>query len=116
MSAHDLMPNSLYVKVPAVYSTEREGDPTVYAKLFTPDSNWTWYVTEASWVNSDGEPVDGAQYDCLMFGLVCGFETELGYFSLREMEQARGPLGLKIERDLSWEPRPLSMVRSGHAA
>ena len=31
---------------------------------------------------------------------VDGFEKELGYFSLRELESARGPLGLPIERDL----------------
>ncbi len=62
----------------------------VAVKFFTPDSNWTWYATEY-------DPADGR-----FFGLVCGHEAELGYFCRAELEAARGPLGLKIERDLHW--------------
>ncbi|MCL6481523.1 MAG: DUF2958 domain-containing protein [Firmicutes bacterium] len=40
-------------------------------------------------------------------------ESELGYFSLDELESIRGPLGLKVERDLYWKPVPLSKVKSG---
>jgi hypothetical protein len=40
--------------------------------------------------------------------LVDGFERELGYFSLDELEQLRGPLGLPVERDLYWKPTLLS--------
>ncbi len=56
------------------------------------------------------------QYDPaerLCFGLVCGQVEELGYFSLGELRAVRGPLGLRIERDLWWRPAPLSQVRSG---
>jgi hypothetical protein len=35
----------------------------------------------------------------MFFGLVVGLETELGYFTLNELESVRGPMGLKIERD-----------------
>ena len=49
--------------------------------------------------------------DYLFFGLVDGHEAELGYFSLLELENARGPLGLRIERDLWWKPTRLSAVR-----
>ena len=63
-------------------------------KYFTPDSSWTWYASEF-----DGED--------LFFGLVDGFETELGYFSLSELKQARGSLGLPIERDLYYQPKTL---------
>ena len=38
------------------------------------------------------------------FGLAIGLEIELGYWSLAELEQVRGPLGLPIERDLYFEP------------
>jgi hypothetical protein len=31
--------------------------------------------------------------------LVDGFEKELGYFMLSELEMVTGPMGLKIERD-----------------
>jgi hypothetical protein len=76
----------------------------VIAKFFTPDSNWTWYATEY-------HPEDRT-----FFGLTDGFEAELGYFSLDEMEEARGPLGLKIERDLYWKEKPLAEVESSVAA
>lgn len=84
-------------QIPALYSQEHNEDPTVYVKFFTPWSNWTWYATEF-----DGEDI--------FFGYVQGFEEEFGYFSLSELESARGPGGLLIERDLYFRPRPLSQV------
>ena len=36
------------------------------------------------------------------FGLVCGFETELGYVDILELLEAR------VEFDLRWTPRPLA--------
>jgi len=62
-----------------------------YAKFFTPDSNWTWYATEFDDIDT-------------FFGLVDGFEKELGYFLLSELESIRGPFGLKVERDLYFNP------------
>ena len=67
-------------------------------KFFTPDSNWTWYASE----------FDG---DDIFFGLVIGFVAEFGLFSLSELEEARGPLGLPIERDKHFEPKPLRELR-----
>jgi hypothetical protein len=72
----------------------------VIVKFFTPDSNWTWYAVSASQNEDSGE--------VHLFGLVDGFEKELGYFCLSELESVRGPLGLPIERDLHWKPVPLS--------
>ena len=46
----------------------------------------------------------------MFFGLVDGFEKELGYFSLAELEAVRGPLGLPIERDLYWKPKTLEEI------
>ena len=70
---------------------------TVQAKFFTPDSSWTWFATE----------FDG---DDTFFGLVVGFEVEMGYWSLSELESVRGPWGLPIERDLWFKPTPLSQL------
>jgi hypothetical protein len=39
-----------------------------------------------------------------------GFERELGYFSLSELESAKGPMGLPIERDLHWQPKMLEEI------
>ena len=91
-----LLPDDVAARLPRLYATEREEDPIAHVKFFTPDSSWTWYVTE----------YDPKQRLC--FGLVHGLERELGYFSLEELEEVRGPLGLPIERDLYWQPVPLS--------
>lgn len=80
-------------------ATLQIADPEVYGKIFTPDSNWTWMVVEY-------DPDER-----LFFGLVKGLEKELGYFSLPELEEVRGPLGLPIERDLHWQRCPLSVCQ-----
>jgi len=63
-------------------------------KFFTPDSSWTWYASEF-----DGKDT--------FFGLVDGFEKELGCFSLSELASVRGKLGLPVERDRYFRPTPL---------
>ena len=35
---------------------------------------------------------------------------EAGYFSLSELKSIKGPFGLGIERDMHWQPRPLTEV------
>jgi Protein of unknown function (DUF2958) len=79
-----------------LYSQEKAPDPIVHAKFFTPDSNWTWYVTEGE-IEED---------DFRFFGYVRGLEEEWGYSVLSELESVRGPLGLAIERDLHFTPGP----------
>ena len=89
-------------KLPALYSGEELGLMAVaLVKFFTPDSNWTWYASEF-----DGED--------LFFGLVSGFEVELGYFSLSELQSVKGSLGLPIERDLYYEPKTLKELMKKH--
>jgi len=73
----------------------------VPVKFFTPDSNWTWYAWEAEDIPAD-ETMSGKP-DTFFFGLVCGFEKELGTFALSELSAAKGPLGLPIERDRHWD-------------
>ncbi len=96
--AHELFPDWLKPHVPQLYATENQPDPLVVAKFFTPDSSWTWYMTE-----SDGQDIS--------FGLVDGLDVELGYFSLQELQDLRGPMGLQIERDLYFDPTPLSEIQ-----
>jgi len=71
------------------------------SKFFTPDSNWTWYAQRVRW----------GRY---FFGLVSGFEIELGYFSLKELQEVRGLLGLPIERDMYFDPRTLGVLLEKH--
>lgn len=93
---NSLLPDDIATAIPRLFAAENLDDPIVHVKFFTPDSSWTWYVTE----------YDPVQRRC--FGLVDGLECELGYFSLAEIERVVGPLGLPIERDLHWTPKPLS--------
>ena len=99
----ELLPEELRKILPPLYSQEHNKDPTVHIKFFTPDSCWTWYVTEGS------EEEDG---DFRFFGYVVGLEEEWGYFLLSELTAARGPLSLEIERDLHFKPCPMSQAKS----
>ena len=91
-------------KLPVLYTQESKGlDALARVKFFTPDSSWSWFVSE----------FDGGD---LLFGLVVGHEIELGYFSLSEMQSVRGPLGLLIERDLYFEPTTLGELIRKHEA
>jgi hypothetical protein len=97
--AHELKAAAKRANLPKPYATDGQGDDAIaQMKFFTPDSSWTWYVLE----------FDG---DDICFGLVQGFEEELGSFSLDELEQACGPLRLKVERDLHFTPCALRDVR-----
>lgn len=93
-----LLTKEIRAQLPPLYAQEKVDDPVAYIKFFTPDSSWNWYVTEF-----DGED--------LFFGLVQGFEEEIGYFSLSELLEVRSSLGLPIERDLYFKPTPLSRLR-----
>ena len=89
-------------KLPQLYSGEELGlEAQAQVKFFTPDSDWTWYASEF-----DGEDI--------LFGLVIGHEIELGYFSLAELQQVAGPLGLPIERDLGFKPKTLKELLEMH--
>jgi hypothetical protein len=70
-------------------------DALVVARYFHPAGSWTWYATEYSPKERE------------FFGYVCGFEDEWGCFSLDEMEEVKGPLGLGVERDLYFKEKPL---------
>ncbi len=96
----ELLPEEVREALPKLYEQEGSEDATVHVKYFTPDSSWTWYATEGQ---AEGD-------DFRFFGYVIGLEREWGYFMLSEMESARGPLGLPIERDLHFTPAPISEV------
>jgi len=94
----ELMPSFLVKNTPPLYGTEHLplADKIVQVKWFTPWSSWYWYVVE----------YDPAQR--IAWGLVVGHENEWGYVSVDELEQLKGPGGLKVEWDFHFEP---SIVR-----
>lgn len=78
---------------------DQDHDPVV--KLFTPDANCTWLISEI-----DPEEPDIAFGLCdLGFGF-----PELGNVSIAELRSVRGTLGLPVERDLSFTAKyPMSV-------
>ena len=102
-----LLTKEIRKAIPPMYSQDGLGGKAiVHCKFFTPDSSWSWYITE-------GEPVldeNNNETDYRFFGLVDGFEKELGYFMLSELEKVKGPLGLPIERDLYWKATTLRKI------
>ena len=95
---NDLIPKNLLRTIPKLYETEEQNNPIVYVKLFL--DAWTWYITEFS--------IDGD----ICFGYVISpFGAELGYFSLNEIKSIKGSLGLGVERDLSFKPTKLSIIK-----
>jgi len=90
--------------LPPLYSPEEKGlDAVAQVKFFSPFSNWVWYATE----------FDGHD---LFFGLVAGFEVELGSFSLTELESLKDPkTGTPlVERDRHYQPKTLRELKELH--
>ena len=102
-----LLPKEIREQLPPLYAQDGKGGKAIaYLKLFTPDSGWSWWITE-------GQPIldeQGREIDFECFALVQGHEKELGYVYLSELETVRGPMGLPIERDLWFKPKPLEEI------
>lgn len=98
----NLMTADLKKQFPMIGATEGM-DPTtvkIVAKYFDPTSGATWYAVEFDGVDQ-------------FFGWSeifpgCG---EYGYFSLQELQSAKGPLGLGIERDLYFENKTMACIK-----
>jgi hypothetical protein len=91
-----LLTQDVLKALPEHGSTIDQGkDAIAQVKFFCPWANWTWYAVEYS-------------PKCKVFyGLVDGFEKEVGYWGLEELEEIAGPMGMTIERDLYFEPKTL---------
>ena len=103
---HLLLPKEIEKKMPKLYAREAVDDPKVVVKFFSPYSDWTWYAYE-------GERTE--EGDFRFFGLVQGFEEELGYFMLSELETAEvklfGVAVPAVERDCYFTEAPISNFR-----
>ena len=92
-----LMTEEMAGRLPRLYEQDGASDPIAYVHYFSCLSGWDWWLTEY-------DPVTGEA-----FGLVRGFETEWGYFSVREMERLNREKGFEVvERDEHFEPAPAS--------
>jgi len=71
----------------------------VVGKLFDLCGGWSWYI-----MSQDPKDPD------YLWGIVDGFEVEMGSFSLSELEGAKSRFGLGIERDKWFKPQPAKEV------
>ena len=71
----------------------------VVAKFFDPCGSWSWYL-----MNQDPADPD------YLWGIVKGSEIEVGSFSLSELSNHKGRLGIGIERDRWFTPKPASEI------
>ena len=69
-------------------------------KLFNPTGVRTWYLSELNPKTNTA------------FGLCCIHEEELGYVDLNELLSFKGIMGLGIERDKFFTPKPLEECRT----
>ncbi len=106
-----LLTKKIAETIPALYAQDgKKDEAVVYAKYFSPYSDWTWYVLEGGSVAEAFNEGDKNSYDYEFFGIVVGFEVEYGYFTLSELEEAkRGDLPL-VERDLYFKPTKLKDI------
>ena len=96
-----LLTNELIKRFEEVGSQEVIDDPIVIAKFFNPQGAGTWYATEY------------LPDEKIFFGYVSTFGDhcdEWGNFSLVELEDFKGRLGLGIERDLYFKEQPISKL------
>lgn len=84
--------------------TKKPEDIKIIVKFFNPTGIGNWYATE--W-----DPKTG-----LFFGFVSLFNDhndELGSFSLAELEEYKGAMGLGIERDMYFGDYTLKDIMEG---
>ena len=103
---HQLWPANVAKKVPPLYSQEKERDPIVWVKLFSPYTNAVWYITEY-------DPSSHEAFGWADLGMGGG---ELGYISIRELEGLNRKGLPLVERDLYWKPVPLSRAKTSRMA
>lgn len=94
-----LLTKDIMRKLPRLGATDSKGyDAIAQVKFFSLANDWRWYATEF-----DGEDT--------FFGLVSGWDLELGYFSLKELQSVRWMGIPAIERDLGWREQSLGLIQ-----
>jgi len=94
----DLIRKACELRGLPLFKDDGSSSPVAKVKLFDPTGSWTWYLSEWDGKNE-------------AFGLVDGFEKELGYIDLQELSELRGKLGIGIEVDVWWTPEALEELQ-----
>lgn len=113
--SYEFFPQSVRDSLPPLYSQEHVKDPICLVKFFFPMSSWTFYAIEGSPVDENGYyDTDKPKVDYLFYGFTVSFDNELGYVSLSEIAAVE-VVGLKVERDVNFQPTRLSVIRKEFA-
>jgi hypothetical protein len=89
---HEQLIANCQAQIARMDAGESDIDFKPVVKLFTPDAQCTWLLTELG--------NDDIAFGLCDLGMGC---PELGYVCMRELRELRGPLGLRIECDLHFE-------------
>lgn len=103
-SDYTILPDNVKAELPKLKSQKNVKDPIVRTKFFCPWGAATWWILE----------YDG---DDILFGfayLLNEDDAELGYISKDDLESVRGFGGLRIERDIYFQPKKLSEALFEH--
>jgi hypothetical protein len=94
-----LMTKELEARFKKIGSQDGVDNPIVVAKYFNPTGGQSWYATEYN-------PVSKCFFGyASLFG---DYNDEWGYFTLAELQEYRGNMGLGIERDLHCGEKPIA--------
>jgi hypothetical protein len=94
-----LMTKEIEKKAQKQFPRGSDMEQLVVAKFFDPTGSWKWYL-----MNQDPADPD------YLWGIVKGSEIEVGSFSLSELSTVKGALGIGMERDLYFDPKPASEI------
>ena len=92
------MTKAIQEKAEKQYDLGSDLEQKVVAKYFAPAGSWKWFL------------MNKHKDDDYCWGIVKGNAIEMGSFSIKELENIKLPLGMKIERDLYFEPMKASEV------
>ena len=87
-----LMTKEIKKQATGQYEQGSDMEQKVVAKYFDPMGSWKWFL------------MNKKKDDSYCWGIVKGFEVEMGSFSIDELENIKLPFGLGIERDTMFKP------------
>jgi hypothetical protein len=89
---HETLVANCQAQIVRMDSQQPDIDFVPVVKLFTPDAQCAWLLTELG--------LDDMAFGLADLGMGC---RELGFISMREISELRGPLGLPVERDFHFD-------------
>jgi hypothetical protein len=96
------LPDDLRQKIPGLYCTRHEADPTVWIKFVSPSLNWRWYIIECEQVEST----------TIFYGWMLSSDEKYGRFIRSDLTSMQAYFGITIEREEQFVPCHLSQVKA----